>query len=122
MSIVDKEVKSVHHFSIIANQGHLDSLLNDLGYGLLCSLLLLQKLHLHLFLGFFEKELSLSNHLFTFLQSFLNLIGLLQNADIVAIRELVLLLSEKLCADVSFLIQFFRLKLHVDEVCVFEKA
>ena len=47
--IVDKEVKSVNHLAVIANQGHLYRLFHNLGYGLLSSLLLLKQLDLHLF-------------------------------------------------------------------------
>ena len=39
--IVDKEMQSVNHFSIVAYQRHLYCLLHDLGYGLLGALLLL---------------------------------------------------------------------------------
>ena len=47
--VVDKEVKCVNHLAIITNQGHLDCLLNDFGYGLLGALLFLKQLDLHLF-------------------------------------------------------------------------
>ena len=46
--IVDKEVKSVNHLAVVANQGHLYRLFHNLGYGLLGSLLLLKQLDLHL--------------------------------------------------------------------------
>ena len=46
--IVDKEVKSVNHLAVVANQGHLYRLFHNLGYSLLGSLLLLKQLDLHL--------------------------------------------------------------------------
>ena len=120
--VVDKEVESVHHFAIVADQRHLDSLFDHLRYSLLRSLLLLQQLDLHLLFRLFEQKLGLADHLLTLLQRLLNLIGLLQHAHVVAVSELVLLLPEKLGAHISLLIQLFRLQLHVYEVCVFQQA
>ena len=75
--IVDKEVKSVNHLAVVADQGHLYRLLHNLGYGLLGSLLLLKQLDLHLLFGLFQEELGLPDDLLALLQSLLNLIGLL---------------------------------------------
>ena len=65
--VVDKEVQSVDHFAIVTDQWHLDGLLNHLRDGQLGTLLLLQKLNLHLLLTFFQKEFSLANDLLTLL-------------------------------------------------------
>ena len=67
MSVVDEEVQCVYHLAIVSHQRHLDCLFHDLGYGLLCPLLLLEKLNLHLFLRLFEKELCLTDDLLRFL-------------------------------------------------------
>ena len=77
---------------------------------------------MHLLFRLFEQKLGLTDHLLTFLQGLFNLIGLLQHTNVVAVCELVLLLPEKLGAHVSFLIQLFRLQLHINEVCVFQQA
>lgn len=122
VSVVDEEVERVDHLSVVANQWHLDGLLNDLGQRLLCLLLLLEKLHLHLLLGLFHQELSLSDDLLTFLESFLDLICLLEHADVVPMGELVTLLVEELGASLCPLVQLLGLELHIDEVGVFEEA
>ena len=77
---------------------------------------------MHLFFRLFEKELCLSDHLLALFQSLFNLIGLLQNANVVAIGELLLLLPEELCADIGFLVKLLGLELHVDEVGIFQQA
>ena len=48
--IVDEEVQSVNHLSVVAHERHLDSLLDDLRDRLLRTLLLLKQFHLHLLL------------------------------------------------------------------------
>ena len=83
---------------------------------------LLKQFDLHLLLGFFEQELSLSDDLLALLESLLDLTGLLQDADIVAILEFFLLLLEELGTGISPLIQLFCLQLHIYEVCIFEHA
>ena len=73
-------------------------------------------------LGLLEEEFRLADHLLALLQSLLDLIGLLEHADVVAICKLVLLLAEELGAHVRLLIQLFGFELNVDEVCILEEA
>ena len=122
MCVVDKEVQCVHHLTVVADEGHLDGLFYDLRYRLLSSLLFLKKLNLHLLLRLFKEELGFANDLFALFQCLLNLAGLLKHADIIAIRELLLLLLEESSADVCFLVELFSLELNVDEVSLFEKT
>ena len=117
--IVDKEVEGVHHLSIVSNQWHLDCLLYDLRYGLFCTLLFLQEFNLHLLLRLFQQKFGFSNYLFTLFQILFNHVGLLQDANIVSVLKLFLLLLEKLRTVFSLLVKFFRFELYVDEVCVF---
>ena len=122
VGVVDEEVEGVDHLTVVADQGHLYGLLHDLGDGLLGPLLLLQQLNLHLLFGLFKEELGLADHLLALLQGLLDLTRLLQHAHVVPVRELILLLLEKLGADISFLVEFLRLELHVDEVGILQKA
>jgi len=117
--VVDKEVKGVNHFSVVSNQWHLDCLLHDLRYGLFCALLFLQELNLHLLLRFFQQKFGFSNDLFTLFQILFNHVSLLQDANIVSVLKLFLLLLEKLRTVVSLLVKFFSFKLDVYEVCIF---
>ena len=119
MCIVDKEVKGVHHLSVVSNQWHLDCLFHNLRYGLFCTLLFLQQFNLHLLLRFFQQKFGFSNDLFTLFQILFNHVGLLQDANIVSVLKLFLLLLEKLRTVFSLLVKFFRFELYVDEVCVF---
>ena len=65
--IVHKEVKGVYHLSVIANQGHLNRLLDNFRYILLRSLLFLKQFNLHLLFGLFYQELCFSYYLLTLL-------------------------------------------------------
>ena len=50
------------------------------------------------------EELGFADHLLALLESLLDLIGLLEYADVVAVGKLVLLLPEELCADICLLV------------------
>ena len=65
--IVDEEMKSIHHFAVVADERHFNRLLDDFRDCLLRSLLLLQELDLHLLFGFLEEELGLADDLLTLL-------------------------------------------------------
>lgn len=117
--IVDKEMKGVHHLSVVSNQWHLDCLLYDFRYGLFCALLFLQEFNLHLLLRFFSQKFGFSNNLFALFQILFNHVCLLKDANIVSVLKLFLLLLEKLRTVFSLLVKFFRFELDVDEICVF---
>ena len=118
--IVNEKVKSVDHLAVVANQRHLDRLVNYFLYGGLCALLLLEELYRHLLFRFFQQKFGLSDNLFTLLQSFLNLASLLQDTYIVSIGEILLLLLKKFSTDIGSLVKFLGLELHINEVGVFE--
>lgn len=62
--IVDEKVKRVDHFAVVADQGHLYCLLDDLTQGLFRAEFFTQQFNLHLLLRFLDQELSLADDLF----------------------------------------------------------
>ena len=121
MSVVDKEVQCVNHFSIVTYKRHFNRLLNHFSNGLLSFLFFLEKLNLHLLLTFFEKEFGFADDLFTLFQGFVNLGCLLKDAYIVSIKEFSLFLLEELGAEVSLLVKFLCFELHINKVSILEK-
>lgn len=73
--VVYEEVQCVEHFPIVANQWHLDAVLDEFVQLLPSLLLLLQQFNLHLLVGFPEQERGFSAALFGLLKHLVDLAG-----------------------------------------------
>lgn len=119
--VVHEEVKSVHHFSVIPNERHFYGLLDKFHKTLSRLLFFLKQLYLHLLFRLLEQEVSFANNLLASFEGLVDLSCLLEHRHVVSVQEFLLLLHKKLLTDVSFVIKFFRLLLHVYKIGIFEK-
>ena len=120
VGVVDKEMQSVNHFSVVTYQGHFDGLFHDFdnsGFGFS---FLLEQFNLHLLFAFLEQELGFTEDLFTFFQGLVDQTCGLEHINVVAVSKLLLLLFKEFSAMLCLLIKLLSFQLNVDKVSVFE--
>ena len=120
VSVVHEEMKCVKHFLVVADQGHLEILVDNLAELRLRLVFLMDKLDLPLLVRLFQQEVGVPDDLVRLLDDLLNVRRLREELSVVLLVVLSSLLGEELLTHISSLIKFLGPQLHINKVSLLQ--